>query len=162
DASQRQSAHHAPDPRPNAQDRAGEALRRPHGQGPRRLRGASVGLPQRQVGLCFPSYKRIAAAAHCVPSTVGEAISALEAAGLLEWVNRIKRVREWMPGLPGVGVTRVRVVRTSNAYSFRDPKPAPASKTDLPLATSNQGFIPLFASDAAVPKRLGEGLAGAL
>ncbi len=84
-----------------------------------------MGLPQRQVGLCFPSYKRIAAAAHCAPSTVGEAISALEAAGLLEWVNRIKRVREWMPGLPGVGVTRVRVVRTSNAYSFRDPKSLP-------------------------------------
>ena len=121
-----------------------------------------MGFHNAKSGLCFPSYKRIAAAAHCAPSTVGEAISALEAAGLLEWVNRIKRVREWMPGLPGVGVTRVRVVRTSNAYSFRDPKPAPASKTDLPLATSNQGFIPLFASDAAVPKRLGEGLAGAL
>ena len=45
-------------------------------------------------GLCFPSYEAIAEAAHCARSTVAEAIRALEDAGVLSWVNRIKRVRE--------------------------------------------------------------------
>src|SRR4051794_9349485 len=47
-------------------------------------------------GLCFPSYEAIAAktCSGCARSTVAEAIKALEAAGLLTWVNRIKRVYE--------------------------------------------------------------------
>jgi DNA-binding transcriptional regulator YhcF (GntR family) len=45
-------------------------------------------------GLCFPSYETIAEAAHCARSTVAEAIKALEDAGILSWVQRIKRVRE--------------------------------------------------------------------
>jgi hypothetical protein len=49
-------------------------------------------------GLCFPSYERIAEAAHCARSTVAEAIKALEDAGVLSWVQRIKRVREAAPG----------------------------------------------------------------
>jgi hypothetical protein len=44
-------------------------------------------------GLCFPSYETIAEAAHCARSTVAEAIRALEDAGVLTWVHRIKRVR---------------------------------------------------------------------
>jgi len=91
-----------------------------------------------------PSYERIAKAAHCARSTVYEAIAALEAVGLLTWVNRIKRVREWTPGLPGVGATRVRVVRTSNAYAFNDPLSANSSKSDLPSETANQVSIPLL------------------
>ena len=66
-------------------------------------------------GLCFPSYERIAEAAGCKRAFVAKAIKMLEAAGLLSWVNRIKRVREPCPGLPGVGASRVRVVRTSNS-----------------------------------------------
>ncbi len=113
-------------------------------------------------GLCFPSYERIAAAAHCARSTVYEAISALEAAGLLEWVNRIKRVREWAPGLPGVGATRVRVVRTSNAYAFNDPSLANSSKSDLRSGTADQVLIPLLETAAARPKRLADGPVGPL
>jgi len=45
-------------------------------------------------GLCFPSLATIAKAADCAPSTVAEAIKALEAAGVLSWVNRIARIRE--------------------------------------------------------------------
>jgi hypothetical protein len=84
-------------------------------------------------GLCFPSYERIAAAAGCARSTVYEAISALESSGLLTWCNRLKRVREWAPGLPAIGATRVRVIRTSNGYRFSDP-----SKSDLRTGTDTQ------------------------
>src|SRR5271157_6294305 len=38
-------------------------------------------------GRCFPSYKTLAEAAGCHPSTVGRALPALERAGLLTWVN---------------------------------------------------------------------------
>jgi hypothetical protein len=40
----------------------------------------------------------------------------------LSWVNRIKRVREYVPGLFGkTSAWRIAVQRTSNAYSFNDP-----------------------------------------
>ena len=42
-------------------------------------------------GLCFPSYEAIAEKAGCARSTVAEAIKALENAGLLTWVHRIRR-----------------------------------------------------------------------
>ena len=116
------------------------------------------GFHNARSGLCFPSYERIAEAAHCARSTVYEAIAALEAAGLLTWVNRLKRVREWAPGLPGVGATRVRVLRTSNAYAFADP--GNSSKSDFPSGTSIQVPIPLFASDAGAAKGLAERLTG--
>jgi AraC-like DNA-binding protein len=45
-----------------------------------------------QSGLCFPSYERIAEAAHCARSTVAEAIKALEGARVLTWVQRVKRI----------------------------------------------------------------------
>jgi hypothetical protein len=48
-------------------------------------------------GRCFPSYERIAERADCARSTVYEAIHALERAGILTWVNRIVRIREWGP-----------------------------------------------------------------
>ena len=44
-------------------------------------------------GLCFPSYETIAEAAGCARSTVAGALKALEDAGVLSWVQRIKRVR---------------------------------------------------------------------
>ena len=110
-------------------------------------------------GLCFPSYEKIAEVAHCARSTVYEAIAALEAAGIMSWVNRLKRVREWMPGLPGVGATRVRVLRTSNAYAFNDPN---SSKSDFPSGTGNQAFPSLLSTGAAATKRLGRGSVGAI
>jgi Helix-turn-helix domain len=75
-------------------------------------------------GPCFPSYERIAAAACCGRSTIYDAIRALEDAGILTWVNRIKRVRERCVDLLGDQGWRWRVLRTSNAYSFRDPSPS--------------------------------------
>ena len=42
-----------------------------------------------KTGCCFPSYETIAAKAGCARSTVGEAIKALEFAGVLTWQNRI-------------------------------------------------------------------------
>src|SRR6476469_2996281 len=52
------------------------------------------GFHNAKTGLCFPSYKTIADKADCAPSTVGLALIALEEAGLLEWVHRLKRVYE--------------------------------------------------------------------
>ena len=82
-------------------------------------------------GRCFPSYEAIAERAGCV----AEAIRALERAGVLTWCNRLKRVRELMPGLFGkASAWRWRVIRTSNAYAFADP----ASKSDFPTQTTAQ------------------------
>ena len=69
-------------------------------------------------GRCFPSHERIAEAAGCDTRTVGRCMSRLEAAGFLTWVNRLLRVRERIPGLPGIFATTWRVIRTSNAYDF--------------------------------------------
>jgi hypothetical protein len=95
-------------------------------------------------GLCFPSYERIAEAAHCARSTVAEAIRALENAGVLSWVNRVKRIREACPDLLGANGWRWRVLRTSNAYAFNDPSPADdrrnSSKSDSWSGTPNQVF----------------------
>jgi len=102
-------------------------------------------------GRCYASYLRIAEAAGCAYSTVSAAIQALEAEGLLEWVNRIKRVREWAPGLPGIGASRIRVLRTSNAYAFHDPKPDPASKFEISPGTPNQVSFPSLVTRAAGP-----------
>jgi hypothetical protein len=96
-------------------------------------------------GVCFPSYEKIAEAAHCARSTVAEAIKALEDAGVLSWVHRIKRVREAAPDLFDGHGWRWRVIRTSNAYNFRDPKAATgapvASKSEKPPGTPNQAFF---------------------
>jgi Helix-turn-helix domain len=51
------------------------------------------GFHNARSGRCFPSYETIAAAG-LARSTVAEAIKALEAAGLLTWVNRLTRIWE--------------------------------------------------------------------
>src|SRR3954447_24313214 len=93
-------------------------------------------------GRCFPSYERIAEKADCARSTVYEAIRALEDAGILTWVNRIARIREWGPDLFGRAKNRWRVIRTSNAYTFVDPQPSArppnSSKSDFPTGTEGQ------------------------
>jgi hypothetical protein len=96
-------------------------------------------------GLCFPSYEKIAKAAGCARSTVAEAIKALEDAGIMTWVQRIKRVRERCSDLLGDHGWRWRVLRTSNAYAFTDPSPATdwpnSSKSEKPTGTPNQEFF---------------------
>jgi len=83
-------------------------------------------------GQCNPSYETIAAKAHCARSTVAEAIVALEAAGILSWVQRIRRVRERVRDELLGGWVRVwRVVRTSNAYVFRDPGGGNTAKSEF-------------------------------
>jgi hypothetical protein len=93
-------------------------------------------------GCCFPSYERIAEKAGCARSTVAEAIKALEFAGVLTWQNRITRVRERCRDLFSRGGWRWRVIRTSNAYVFRDPlaqfTSIPPSKSDQRTGTSVQ------------------------
>jgi hypothetical protein len=91
-------------------------------------------------GRCFPSYERIADAAGCVPRTVGRALPDLEAAGLVKWVHRIRRVREAVAGLGGIGATDWRVVRTSNSYDFplcAKQKPVEADKGHFDRGTRN-------------------------
>jgi len=96
-------------------------------------------------GLCFPSYERIAEAAGCARSTVAEAIKALEDAGVLTWVNRLKRVAEATIDLFGHRTRKTRVIRTSNGYHFIDPQPPKnpeslgnCSKSDFQSGTPNQ------------------------
>ena len=94
------------------------------------------GFHNSKTGRCFPSYEAIAKKAGCCRDTVYEAIQALEAADVLTWVNRIVR------DLFGQWATRWRVVRTSNAYLFRDPLPCAegrgSSKSENPPGTQNQ------------------------
>jgi hypothetical protein len=98
------------------------------------------GFHNARSGLCFPSYERIAEAAHCARSTVAEALKALEDAGVLSWVQRIKRVREAYPDLLGANGWRWRVQRTSNAYNFREPGSHNSSKSDFQSGTPTQDF----------------------
>jgi hypothetical protein len=106
-------------------------------------------------GLCFPSYATIAERAKCAASTVGEAIKALEDAGLLSWVNRIVRIRERCADLFGHIGTRSRVIRTSNGYQLHDPQPAKrpesfgfSSNTEIPSGTTIQDSISSLAAPA--------------
>jgi hypothetical protein len=77
-----------------------------------------------KAGQCNPAYATIADKADCAPSTVGEAIRALENAGILSWVNRIHRIGVRERDLFGHWTRTWRVVRSSNAYVFHDPKMA--------------------------------------
>src|SRR4029077_3665193 len=103
-------------------------------------------------GACFPSYEAIAAKAECCRDTVCEAIKALAFDGVLPWVTRIVRERARERDLFGQWVSRWRVLRTSNAYAFRDPNPAAearlASTSESPPGTVNQSFSALKARPA--------------
>ncbi len=92
-----------------------------------------------RTGQCNPSYQRIAEKARCARSTAQAAMSALEQAGLLTWVNRIER-RSAPAAYRGSGPI-VRVFRTSNAYRFVDPLQRASgygSSTDFRSGTTNQ------------------------
>jgi hypothetical protein len=63
--------------------------------------------------------------------------------GVLTWVNRIVRVHEWGVDLFGKAQNRIRVIRTSNAYTFVDPAAKTgcamdrvSSKSELPTGTA--------------------------
>src|SRR4051794_6807908 len=103
------------------------------------------GFHNSRTGCCFPSYETIAARAECARSTVAEALKALEWAGVLTWLNRITRIHGRERDLFGHWASRWRVIRTSNAYVFRDPlqHPAgvPASKSENRNGTQNQEVI---------------------
>ena len=108
-----------------------------------------------RTGVCFPSYERIAEKAGCARSTVAEAIKALEFAGVLTWQNRIVRVRERCQDLWGRSGWHWRVIRTSNAYAFRDPQAAVQagvpSKSDQRTGTQDQDVSKLLQTPAIDP-----------
>lgn len=108
-----------------------------------------------KTGLCFPSLKRLAEAARCSPATVQKAIRALEACGLLSWVNRIVRRREHGPA-----GWRWRVYRTSNGYRLTDPHQPACSNANKCRRTSDQDISfdkgsPLEASLARLGRLIG-------
>jgi hypothetical protein len=111
------------------------------------LRALLWGFQNSRSGLCFPSYERIAEAAGCARSTVAEALKALEWAGVLTWQNRITRILVRERDLFGQWASRWRVIRTSNAYVFSDPKPqlagVSACKSEIPPGTQNQEILNL-------------------
>src|SRR5208283_3251947 len=116
------------------------------------------GFHNARSGLCFPSYEKIAERAGCARSTVAEAIKALEDAGVLSWVNRIKRVAEASIDLFGHRIRKTRVIRTSNGYRFIDPQPPKtpqslgnSSKSDFPSGTSIQESTSLVLPPAPRP-----------
>jgi Helix-turn-helix domain len=92
-------------------------------------------------GLCFPSYEKIAEAAGCARSPIARALKSLESCGILSWVHRLKRVREPCPDLLGDNSWRWRLLRTSNAYDFRDPGAPNSSKANFQSGTLNQAFF---------------------
>ncbi len=102
------------------------------------LRALLWGFHNAQTGRCFPSYEAIAEKAKVDRSTVGRAITALEAGQVLTWENRLVRQRVATPGLIGLVVVLV-PRRTSNAYSFRDPQPQ--TSVILPKSQNSTGTI---------------------
>ncbi len=76
---------------------------------------------------------------------MAEALKALEWAGVLTWQHRITRARVAQRDLFGRWSSRWTVVRTSNAYVFRDPQPqlagVLAAKSENPAGTQNQDVL---------------------
>jgi hypothetical protein len=112
------------------------------------LKALLWGFHNAHTGVCFPSYETIAAKAECNRDTVYEALKALEWAGVLTWQNRIARTQVRELDRFGRWASRWRVIRTSNAYVFRDPQPAlagiPTSKSENPAGIRNQSFPCLY------------------
>ena len=113
------------------------------------------GFHNARSGCCFPSYETIAEKADCARSVVAEALKVLELAGVLTWVHRIARIHVRERDLFGRMASRWRVIRTSNAYVFRDPQQrlqgVSASKSENRSGTLNQEFLPLTAPPPVDP-----------
>jgi hypothetical protein len=108
------------------------------------------GFHNSRSGRCFPGYEAIAGKAECARSTVADALKVLEWAGVLTWQNRIARIQVRELDLFGRWASRWRVIRTSNAYVFRDPQPSlagvPVSKSEIRAGTPDQEFsMPVLA-----------------
>jgi hypothetical protein len=73
---------------------------------------------------------------------VAEALKVLEWAGVLTWQNRIARIQVRERDLFGRWASRWRVIRTSNAYVFRDPQAqlagVPVAKSENRMGTPDQ------------------------
>ena len=82
-----------------------------------------MGLPQFPLRLLLPVIRDDRRQGRVRASTVAEALKALEWAGVLTWQNRITRILVRERDLFGQWASRWQVIRTSNAYVFRDPKP---------------------------------------
>jgi hypothetical protein len=94
-------------------------------------------------GRCMPGYEAIAAKAECARSTVAEALKVLDWAGILSWQNRITRALVRQRDLFGRWSNRWTVIRTSNAYVFREPQPQltgvpTTAQSENPTRTQNQ------------------------
>lgn len=117
-----------------------------------------------RTGQCNPSYETIADKAHCARSTVAEAIVALEAAGLLSWSQRLRRIRERQLDLFGRWVWCWRVIRTSNAYVIHAPGGRNTGKSEFPTGPiddlKNQPVVPVDNRAAQVSPELAAALAG--
>jgi hypothetical protein len=104
------------------------------------------GFHNSRSGACFPSYEAIAdwvkrKYGSCARSTVAEALKALEWSGILTWQNRITHMQVRERDLFGKWSSCWRVIRTSNAYIFRDP----GSKSENSTGTPNQdSSLPLL------------------
>jgi hypothetical protein len=75
-------------------------------------------------------------------------VKVLEWAGVLTWVHRIARIQVRERDLFGRWASRWRVIRTSNAYVFRDPGPrlagVPASKSEIRSGHRIRRFLFLY------------------
>ena len=113
------------------------------------------GFHNSRSGVCFPSYESIAERAQCARSTVAEALKALEWAGVLSWQHRITRILVRERDLFGQWAARWQVIRTSNAYVFRDPKLQLFGgfpyKSENPTGTQNQEILDLPLTPAKDP-----------
>ena len=129
------------------------------------LAGVAVGLPQRRVRALLSVAMRRSPrrpAVRARPSR--EAIKALEKAGLLTWVQRIKRVHERVINLFGEGVhgQRSRIFRTSNGYQFIEPPDVQSSKSENKSGTAGQESFPSLATLVPALKPVDSGLEAAL
>jgi len=117
-----------------------------------------MGFHNAKTGRCFPSYTALQEAAGCCRATVAASLQALEECGLLSVCNRLLRVR-WKD--EAALAMRVRVLRTSNCYSFPStgaPRPAEPSESSFQTGTGIQASnLSLFAA----LDRLQRGLRGA-
>lgn len=130
------------------------------------LKALLWGFHNAKSGVCFPSLAKIAERAACARSTVVLALNALEAAGVLTWAHRLVRRRVPCDDLSGGEGTRIRVMRTSNAYTFTDPAERPSrpesSKSDFRSGTKDQESPSLLLPAPAAVQRLDAPIKSAL
>ena len=83
---------------------------------------------------------------------MAEALKVLEWAGVVTWQNRIARIQVRERDVFGRWASRWRVIRTSNAYVFRDPLP-PVAASGLPVRKSDRNTGSRYSTLLPVPTR---------